>query len=149
MLGDVPVVHDEYVFIDFGSGKGRALLLASMFPFREIIGVEHSAVLTEVAKKNIQIFKDDLQACRNLTAVCHDATVYAIPPVKTVLFFNNPFDGDLMRLMVASVEKSLRDFPRSIYVVYSRPLCRDQWDRSPLFKVIKKGPTYLIYQSQS
>src|SRR5580765_6779748 len=30
----------EFTFIDLGSGKGRALLMASDYPFRKIVGVE-------------------------------------------------------------------------------------------------------------
>src|SRR5207237_9526545 len=31
---------ERYAFIDYGSGKGKALLLAAAHPFRRIIGVE-------------------------------------------------------------------------------------------------------------
>jgi SAM-dependent methyltransferase len=34
--------YRRFSFVDVGSGKGRALLLASDYPFREIIGVELS-----------------------------------------------------------------------------------------------------------
>jgi len=33
----------EYSFIDLGCGKGRAVMMASEFPFRQVIGVERSA----------------------------------------------------------------------------------------------------------
>ena len=38
----LPIRHEEFTFIDVGCGKGRALLLASEFPFRRIVGVELS-----------------------------------------------------------------------------------------------------------
>src|SRR5712671_3243440 len=40
LLESLDIRHELYSFIDFGCGKGRALLLASRFPFKEIIGVE-------------------------------------------------------------------------------------------------------------
>src|SRR5215475_14101173 len=40
VLQSLGISFDQYTFIDFGSGKGRALLLASEFPFKEIVGVE-------------------------------------------------------------------------------------------------------------
>src|SRR5271168_5236996 len=43
----------RFCFVDVGSGKGRALLLASDYPFREIIGVELSPQLDRVARANI------------------------------------------------------------------------------------------------
>src|SRR3984885_13557549 len=40
----------EFTFIDIGSGKGRALLMASQYPFRRILGIELLPVLHRVAK---------------------------------------------------------------------------------------------------
>jgi tRNA1(Val) A37 N6-methylase TrmN6 len=34
----------DYSFIDLGAGKGLALLLASKYPFKSIVGVEYSKV---------------------------------------------------------------------------------------------------------
>ena len=45
--------YRRFSFVDVGSGKGRALLLASDYPFREIIGVELSPELDRVARANI------------------------------------------------------------------------------------------------
>src|SRR6185312_8028253 len=44
----------KYDFIDIGAGKGKLLLLASHFPFSEIIGIEYAPSLHAVAVKNIQ-----------------------------------------------------------------------------------------------
>jgi tRNA1(Val) A37 N6-methylase TrmN6 len=42
------------VIVDIGSGKGRVLLMASEFGFKEARGVEFSLNLCEIAKKNIE-----------------------------------------------------------------------------------------------
>src|SRR5262245_30254566 len=44
---------EDYVFVDFGSGKGRIVMLASELPFKKIIGVELSAKLHDVTHKNV------------------------------------------------------------------------------------------------
>ena len=44
---------ERFSFVDVGSGKGRALLLASDYPFREIIGIELSHELERIARANI------------------------------------------------------------------------------------------------
>src|ERR1700754_2580229 len=46
----------RFTFVDLGSGKGRALLLASRFPFRRIVGVEIAPELSRVAAANIERF---------------------------------------------------------------------------------------------
>ena len=53
MLEQLHLDFQRFSFIDLGSGKGRALLLASDYPFREIIGVELSPELDRVARDNI------------------------------------------------------------------------------------------------
>src|SRR5262245_61303392 len=40
MLAEVGADYSGFTFVDFGAGKGRALLLASEYPFAKIIGVE-------------------------------------------------------------------------------------------------------------
>jgi hypothetical protein len=45
------IAFEDYTFVDFGSGKGRALLLASEYPFKRILGLEFSPELTERPKK--------------------------------------------------------------------------------------------------
>ena len=53
----------EFTFIDIGSGKGRALLMASQYPFRRILGIELLPELHRVAKENISKYKSDSQQC--------------------------------------------------------------------------------------
>ena len=40
----------RFCFIDFGSGKGRVLLVASHYPFREVVGVEFAPELHQIAQ---------------------------------------------------------------------------------------------------
>src|SRR3954471_2990982 len=48
-------VKPEDVFVDFGSGKGRIVILAAALPFRRVIGVEFSAQLHEIAFANATV----------------------------------------------------------------------------------------------
>ena len=43
---------DVFTFVDLGAGMGRAVLLASEFPFREAVGVELHQTLAGIARKN-------------------------------------------------------------------------------------------------
>jgi hypothetical protein len=52
LLARLPT-HDNFTFIDIGSGKGRVLLLAAEFPFRKIVGVEFSPELHATAQRNL------------------------------------------------------------------------------------------------
>ena len=48
----VPETPNE-VFIDYGAGLGRVLVLAAMLPFKRVIGIEISPVLVERARANL------------------------------------------------------------------------------------------------
>jgi len=47
VLEKLSINHSEFTFIDFGSGKGRVLFLASEYPYKKIIGVELARMLHE------------------------------------------------------------------------------------------------------
>ena len=44
----------EFTFIDIGSGKGRALLMASDYPFRRILGIELLPELQPLRRRTIR-----------------------------------------------------------------------------------------------
>src|SRR5579863_7672066 len=69
----------EFTFIDVGSGKGRALLMASQYPFRRILGIELLPELHRVAKENISKFKSDSQKCFAIECILADASVFDLP----------------------------------------------------------------------
>jgi len=41
------------VFVDFGAGKGRALLMAAQYPFKRVVGIEISEALCREARRNV------------------------------------------------------------------------------------------------
>jgi hypothetical protein len=47
ILEQLELNMSDYVFIDLGSGKGRDLLLAALYPFKQTIGVELDKPLVE------------------------------------------------------------------------------------------------------
>ena len=54
LIETLPILyHHEFTFVDFGSGKGAVLLYASEYPFKEVVGLEFSPELNEVAERNL------------------------------------------------------------------------------------------------
>jgi len=51
-LSALAVPYEKFTFIDFGCGKGRAMLLAAERPFRRLIGIDFSHELLMVARRN-------------------------------------------------------------------------------------------------
>jgi hypothetical protein len=107
----------EFKFIDLGSGKGRALLIASEFAFEQIIGVEFSPELNATARRNVDLYASDRQRCRNLVCICGDAAAYAPPPGPIVLFLNNPFEDRILRRVLKRFQDSLAAEPRRMFIL--------------------------------
>lgn len=110
--------HDEYIFIDMGSGKGRALLLASAYPFKKIIGVEFVPKLHRVAVANIAKFRSEHRRCKDIRSVCMDATAFKIPPDPVVYYFFNPFEARVMEAVLENIERSFDNCSRSVWLVF-------------------------------
>lgn len=111
----------QFTFIDIGAGKGRALLLASEFGFRRIIGVEILPELVEIARENAREF--ERRGLRSkIEVVCGDATDSVFPAEPTVVFLFNPLPLAALRALIQNLEQSLRQNPRRVFVAYANPI---------------------------
>src|SRR5438309_12076494 len=54
ILNALRVRPGKDVFLDFGSGMGRAIIMAAKYPFRKIYGVEVAPQLNEIARQNVR-----------------------------------------------------------------------------------------------
>jgi SAM-dependent methyltransferase len=120
VLRDLPIRVGEDVFLDFGSGLGRATILAATRPFRKVIGVEIAPKLNEVARMNIRRALPRL-ACRDIELVTADATQFTIPDDVTVIYFFNPFAGDVLARVLGNIRESIRRQPRALRLVCKVP----------------------------
>lgn len=118
IMDNVNIDRNEFVFIDFGSGKGRVLLLASNCGFKSIIGVEFSKELHEIAKKNVALWDRITQRQNNIMPICIDATKYQIPNDPLVVFFFSPFMGKSMMQVLNNISISLKTNPRKIMILF-------------------------------
>jgi SAM-dependent methyltransferase len=137
----------EFVFLDLGSGKGRTLLMASDYPFRRIVGVELLPALNDAAQNNICKYRSASQKCFALESICGDAAEFAFPDEPTVLFLFNPFPERGLRNVIANLERSLREHPRRIYVLYHNPLLEHVLGASIALKKIGGTHQYAMYGS--
>jgi hypothetical protein len=118
LMQQLSICYEDYTFIDLGSGKGRALLLASHYPFKRIIGVEYSRSLHDAAEQNIALYRHSEMRCTNIEAIHADASAYELPVEPTVLYLYNPFDRELMARVADRILHSLEESPRSVILVY-------------------------------
>ena len=121
-----------FTFIDLGCGKGRALIVASEFPFRGIIGVELSPTLAKIARKNVQIIENRFPGRSRIVVEERDASTFRFPPGNIVLYIYNPFGEEVLLKVVAALEKAIAAERRDIFVIYMHPVLTDCLDASPV-----------------
>jgi SAM-dependent methyltransferase len=109
----------EFHFIDYGSGKGKVLVMASHLPFRSVIGIEFSPVLHEAAIANLCNFHRTDYRCGEISAECGDAIEYSPPGGPLVCFFFNPFSPEVWVEVLEKLRSSWEAEPRPLYVVYT------------------------------
>lgn len=135
----------EFTFIDLGSGKGRTLLMASDYPFRRIVGVELLPSLHQIAQENLAHYKNSSQQCFALQAICSDATAFVFPQEPLLLYLFNPFPESGLRKTIQSLENSLRNHPRAVYVLYHNPLIEHVLSTQAFLKKIASTHQYSIF----
>jgi SAM-dependent methyltransferase len=135
----------EFTFIDIGSGKGRALLMAADYPFRRVLGIELLHALHRVAQENIKKYKSDSQQCFAIGSVLGDASKFAFPPEPTVLYLFNPLPESGLVKLVSNLEHSLREHPRPVFVLYHNPLLEHVLTQCATFKRIVGTHQYSIF----
>lgn len=122
MIGTLGIELEEFTFIDLGSGKGRALLLASNYPFRSIIGVEILPELHAIAQRNFTTYSSPSQKCTRLHSWCGDARDFVFPDEPLLIYLFNPFFEPVLARVLDNLECSLRSHPRPMVLLYANPL---------------------------
>jgi hypothetical protein len=116
------ISYSDYVFVDYGAGKGRAMMLASEYAFKEIIGVEFAKELIEAMRSNIHHFAANRNDTRHFQCVHMDATEFELPKDPCFLYFYNPFWPPVMEKVIEKIKLSYLENPRPIIVLYYNPL---------------------------
>jgi SAM-dependent methyltransferase len=148
-LRSLGVSFAGYHFIDFGCGKGRALLMASDFPFSRIIGVEYSAELASVARRNISIYRSASQICKSIAVIEGNAASFDPPDGPSVYFFHNPFDGIILDRVLARIEKNPPAGTKDHYLIYVDPRHRSRIEAVAGWEIAADHRGWVAYRWRS
>jgi SAM-dependent methyltransferase len=121
ILDRLQLDFEEYTFIDLGSGKGRALLIASEYPFRSVVGVELSPKLHAIAVDNLARCRGLAQQCRNVRSIEGDATEFIFTAGPLVIYLWNPFEAPVFASVLVNLEAAIKRELRPVYIVYIQP----------------------------
>ena len=130
---------DEFTFIDLGAGMGRAVLLASQFPFRAAIGVEINPALARIARKNLALWRAAGRALAPTRILCRDAVEFEFPAGPCVAFLFNPFRAPVLRRIVASWSSNFAGRARQLDILYVNNEQQSVLDRQAGFARLFQG----------
>ncbi|WP_169167509.1 class I SAM-dependent methyltransferase [Acidovorax sp. SRB_24] len=130
----LPIRLADYAFVDLGSGKGRALLLAAQAGFQTITGVEFSGELHQAAQKNLAAARDRWPNVDRIKLLCGDAAQYRPPLVPVVCYLYNPFGASVMRQVIDVWVRAMSTHSQDVWVVYSNPTQSELFMSEPIFE---------------
>src|SRR5262245_58522130 len=138
----------QFDVIDFGSGKGRALVLAAEAGFRKVVGVEISPPLHEAAIRNVAIYQKQRPQAGPIELLCSDATAFELSPDNALLFFYNPFRETTLRAVLSNVASAWRRQQRKLTVVYCNPLHFDLFNDFDFLEPAFRDHEFAVYHSR-
>lgn len=144
MLDAVPLAPERATLVDVGAGLGRVVLHAARRPYRQIVGIELSPALVEIAKDNRAAFRGE-RACRDIRLVRADAATFTFPRGNLVVYLYNPFRAEVLAPML---DRLATDRRREVVLVYHTPLERAMVDAHPAFELIADLGVGLIYRAR-
>ena len=146
LFNSLKIDFPSYTFVDLGSGKGRALLVASEFPFSEIIGVEFAAELHEIASQNIRDYRSKTQKCKNVRSVNLDAAEFELPLTPLVLYLFNPFRPAVLIPVLQRLQRSLDSHPRDVILIYAAPFHAELIEQETALRCVEQATYHNTYR---
>jgi len=130
----------EFSFVDLGCGKGRAMLLASEYPFREILGVDASAKHCDVARNNIERFlkASNQVRCNNIQVRCEDAGKFSFPNTSLIVYMYEPFRWEIFKRVIDNLSAFKQETAHKVLLAYSCPLQEHALERHEGYVKLKE-----------
>jgi SAM-dependent methyltransferase len=132
---------DQYTFLDVGAGKGRAMLAASLHPFRQVTGIELNPGMAAIARANIEVFESDpdTSPLAPISLIEGDALEAPLPSTPTLAFLFHPFEAPVLRRFLARVEHHFAQRPGSFDLLYVNAEHANVLERNPAFRRLFNG----------
>lgn len=149
ILGRLALRHEDYTFVDYGSGKGLVLLQAAGYPFKKVIGLEFARELHETARQNVERYPAHLRRSE-IELVLGDALEFIPPAGNLVLYLYEPFEAPVTRQVIDRIREFRQG--RDVVVAYvwsknPRVTCKSLWDAEAVLTKVDEGDSWTIYRA--
>jgi len=142
----LPLHHiTDYTFLDIGAGKGRAVLLASELPFRQVIGVELNPAMAAIAQSNVSLWQEAHRADPTAPAIApvhivqDDALNLTFPSTPTLIFLFHPFEDPVLKALLRRIESSFPSRSGDLDILYVNAEHGAILSRHPAFQPLWQG----------
>jgi SAM-dependent methyltransferase len=142
MIGSLRLPLSSYTFVDLGSGKGRAVILAARYAFAKVIGVEFVREFVETAHLNVAAARSQYLLHSEIELVLQDATAFDFPSGPVLLYLFNPFDSYVLKKVAQNALRSWLRVKRPFVVVYMNPIHVESFTTSG-WQVVGQGPSWV------
>jgi len=119
------------IILDYGAGKGAAMVAMSAFPFQQIHGVEISKELSDIANKNFHKL-----GIKNAIVFHSSAESFTDLDGYNYFYLFNPFPTVIFQRVLQNIEDSYVRRPRKITLIYYNPSYSEVFDSFPFLKLI-------------
>jgi len=116
IMKNLGIQQSDYNFIDTGSGKGKALILASGFNFKVIKGIELFKPLYDVSCQNLC----RLQLNHRIEIEHGDVLNFTPPPGANLYYLYNPFNENVLENFFSKLREN-KTFGDHDLIVYLNP----------------------------
>lgn len=120
LMKRIPIRPGQDVFLDYGSGLGRVLIVAATHPFKRVVGVEVAKSFNAAAAANFERCRTKLR-CTEWELLTSDASLLIPPADATIFFFYNPFGPVVLRKVLDNIHLTLVERPRPVTLVFRHP----------------------------
>jgi SAM-dependent methyltransferase len=136
-----PFAIDRYTFLDVGAGKGRAMMIASLHPFRQVTGIELNPKLAAINRNNLRLFATQPVSGQLAPAnlIEGDALEAPLPSTPTVVFLFHPFEAPVLRRFLARAKQHFAERPGALDILYVNAEHAAVLDRDPAFTRLFNG----------
>ena len=124
---------EQVTFVDIGAGKGRALLVASEYPFHAVLGIELNPTLAALANRNLAHWVATQPHLSPPTLIEQDATEFYFPPTPCLLCLFHPFEAPLLRKFLRRIETQFAVRPGTLDLLYVNSEHAAILERHPAF----------------
>lgn len=141
-------------FVDFGCGKGRALMLAAEYGFNKVKGIEFAESLCQDAKENLETLKKIKSLNFDYEIIPSDVLKYALLEEDRILYLYDPFSEEILKKWIELIIPTLKRQGHLVTIIYHNNFLADQtlFDKYPkIFQKVQMiqatGNLFHIYQS--